>query len=73
LVFFSLILLFRYHIATGSEDNLCKIWDLRQIKNAYSIAAHQNLVSSVKFQRNKIIFFNKKQKILVKYLLIFCR
>ena len=41
----------RYHIATGSEDNLCKIWDLRQIKNAYSIAAHQNLVSMVKFQR----------------------
>jgi WD40 repeat protein len=41
----------RYHIATGSEDNLCKIWDLRQIKNAYSIAAHQNLVSTVKFQR----------------------
>jgi U4/U6 small nuclear ribonucleoprotein PRP4 len=65
-MFFSLILLFRYHIATGSEDNLCKIWDLRQIKNAYSIAAHQNLVSSVKFQRNKI-----KKKILIKYLLIF--
>ena len=42
---------FRYHIATGSEDNLCKIWDLRQTKNAYSIAAHQNLVSTVKFQR----------------------
>ena len=41
----------RYHIATGSEDNLCKIWDLRQIKNAYSIAAHQNLVSTVRFQR----------------------
>jgi U4/U6 small nuclear ribonucleoprotein PRP4 len=31
---------------------LCKIWDLRQIKNAYSIAAHQNLVSAVKFQRS---------------------
>ncbi|CAF4625042.1 unnamed protein product [Rotaria sp. Silwood1] len=42
-----------YHIATGSEDNLCKIWDLRQIKNAYSIAAHQNLVSTVKFQRTE--------------------
>jgi U4/U6 small nuclear ribonucleoprotein PRP4 len=49
---FSFILLFRYHIATGSEDNLCKVWDLRQIKNAYSIAAHQNLVSTVKFQRS---------------------
>lgn len=44
-------ILIRYHIATGSEDNLCKIWDLRQMKNAYSIAAHQNLVSTVKFQR----------------------
>jgi len=40
-----------YHLATGAEDNLCKIWDLRQTKNAYSIAAHQNLVSTVKFQR----------------------
>ena len=51
----------RYHIATGSEDNLCKIWDLRQTKNAYSIAAHQNLVSTVKFQRTfleQCIFLN---------------
>ncbi|CAF2852754.1 unnamed protein product [Rotaria sp. Silwood2] len=39
-----------YHIATGSENNSCKIWDLSQIKNVYSIAAHQNLVSTVKFQ-----------------------
>ena len=49
---------FSYHIATGSEDNLCKIWDLRQIKNAYSIAAHQNLVSTVKFQRQCISSFS---------------
>ncbi|CAF4511712.1 unnamed protein product, partial [Rotaria sp. Silwood2] len=42
-----------YHLATGSEDNLCKIWDLRQIKDVYSIAAHRNLVSTVKFQRTE--------------------
>ncbi|CAF4959098.1 unnamed protein product, partial [Rotaria socialis] len=42
-----------YHIATGSEDNLCKIWDLRPIKNVYNIAAHENLVSTVKFQRTE--------------------
>ncbi|CAF2103177.1 unnamed protein product [Rotaria magnacalcarata] len=39
--------------ATGSEDNLCKIWDLRQIKSVYSVAAHENLVSTVKFQCNE--------------------
>ncbi|CAF3609257.1 unnamed protein product [Rotaria socialis] len=42
-----------YHIATGSEDNLCKIWDLRPIKNVYNIAAHESLVSTVKFQRTE--------------------
>ncbi|CAM4962076.1 unnamed protein product [Rotaria socialis] len=39
--------------ATGSEDNLCKIWDLRPIKNVYNIAAHESLVSTVKFQRTE--------------------
>ncbi len=60
-IYLYLILLFisfRYHIATGSEDNSCKIWDLRQIKNVYSIAAHQNLVSTVKFQRMFLTFKN---------------
>ncbi|CAF1974723.1 unnamed protein product [Rotaria magnacalcarata] len=38
-------------MATGSEDNSCKIWDLRLIKNVYSVAAHENLVSTVKLQR----------------------
>ncbi len=39
-----------YHIATASEDNSVKIWDLRQIKNVYTIPAHKSLVSKVKFQ-----------------------
>lgn len=39
-----------YQIATGSEDNTAKIWDLRQSKCIYTIPAHNNLISKVKFQ-----------------------
>lgn len=42
---------FSYHAATGSGDNTCKVWDLRRRKCIYTIPSHQNLVSSVKFQR----------------------
>ncbi len=41
-----------YYIATGSEDNTCKIWDLRKRCCTYTIPSHTNLVSSVKFDRN---------------------
>lgn len=40
-----------YHIATGSGDNTCKVWDLRQRRCVYTIPAHQNLVTGVKFER----------------------
>lgn len=39
-----------YHIATGSGDNTCKVWDLRQRRCVYTIPAHQNLVTGVKFE-----------------------
>ncbi|EHB03294.1 U4/U6 small nuclear ribonucleoprotein Prp4, partial [Heterocephalus glaber] len=39
-----------YHIATGSGDNTCKVWDLRQRRCIYTIPAHQNLVTGVKFE-----------------------
>lgn len=41
-----------YHIATASEDNTCKIWDLRKRTVLYTIPAHTNLISDVKFQRD---------------------
>jgi U4/U6 small nuclear ribonucleoprotein PRP4 len=41
-----------YHIATASEDNTCKIWDLRKRSVLYTIPAHTNLISDVKFQRD---------------------
>lgn len=41
-----------YHVATGSGDNTCKVWDLRQRKCIYTIPAHQNLVTGVKFEPN---------------------
>ncbi|XP_051547680.1 U4/U6 small nuclear ribonucleoprotein Prp4-like [Myxocyprinus asiaticus] len=39
-----------FHVATSSGDNTCKVWDLRQ-RCINTIPTHQNLVSSVKFQR----------------------
>lgn len=39
-----------FHVVTGSEDNTAIIWDLRQRKRVYTIPAHTNLVSMVKFQ-----------------------
>ncbi|XP_031696313.1 U4/U6 small nuclear ribonucleoprotein Prp4 [Anarrhichthys ocellatus] len=40
----------RYHLATGSGDNTCKVWELRNRKCLYTVPAHQNLLSSVRFQ-----------------------
>lgn len=40
-----------YHIVTASEDNTCKIWDLRKRAIVYTIPAHTNLLSDVKFQK----------------------
>lgn len=41
-----------YHIATGSEDNSCRVWDLRRRGCVYTIPAHMNLLSHVKYQQN---------------------
>lgn len=41
---------YSYHIATGSEDNTARIWDLRKRSCTYTIPAHMNLVSGVKYQ-----------------------
>lgn len=41
-----------YHIATASEDNTCRIWDLRKRSVQYAIPAHTNLISDVKFQKD---------------------
>jgi U4/U6 small nuclear ribonucleoprotein PRP4 len=55
-----------YQIATGSEDNTCKIWDLRQNKCVYTIPAHKNLISKVRFQSKTgssiffLLFYNVK-------------
>lgn len=39
-----------YHLATGSEDNTCRIWDLRKKKSFYVIPAHSKQLSRVKFE-----------------------
>lgn len=37
-------------MASGGEDNTCRIWDLRKRKSLYVIPAHSNLISQVKFE-----------------------
>lgn len=39
-----------YHLATGGEDNTCRIWDLRKRKSLYVIPAHSKSLSEVKFE-----------------------
>ncbi|KAK7838766.1 u4/u6 small nuclear ribonucleoprotein prp4-like protein [Quercus suber] len=34
----------------GGEDNTCRVWDLRKRKTLYTIPAHSNLISEVKFE-----------------------
>ena len=36
-----------YHIATGSEDHSCRIWDLRKRGCVYVLPAHRSLISQV--------------------------
>ena len=43
-----------YHIATGGGDHIVNIWDIRKGDKIYSIPAHTNLVSHVKFQGNNL-------------------
>ena len=45
-----------YQIATGSEDHSIKIWNLRERKLEYTIAAHSNVVSKVKFDKQNSHF-----------------
>lgn len=41
----------RYHLASASADNSVKIWDIRTLRNLYTISAHQSLVSDVKYSK----------------------
>ncbi|KAK9456117.1 WD40-repeat-containing domain protein [Dipodascopsis uninucleata] len=38
-----------YQVATGSGDATIKIWDIRKVRAAYTIPAHKNIVSDLKF------------------------
>ena len=37
---------------TCSQDNSCKVWDLRKRNIEYTIPAHTKLVSGVKFEQS---------------------
>lgn len=40
-----------FHIATASQDNSCKIWDLRRRQPVYTIPSHTSINSDVKYQQ----------------------
>ena len=42
----------RYQIATGASDDTIRIWDMRSLKALYTIPAHLNNVSDVRFFRS---------------------
>lgn len=46
-----------YQLATGSDDNSVKIWDLRKKTNTHIVAAHTKLVSDVKFSHDGALMF----------------
>ena len=37
-------------MATGAEDHVCRVWDLRQRQCSYQLPAHSSLLSTVRFQ-----------------------
>jgi U4/U6 small nuclear ribonucleoprotein PRP4 len=39
-----------YQVATGSEDNSVKMWDLRKRSCVYTVPAHTKLISDIKFE-----------------------
>lgn len=41
-----------YQVATGSEDNSVKIWDLRRKSCVYTVPAHNGTVSDITYERN---------------------
>lgn len=38
------------HLATGSDDNACRIWDLRAKRCEYVLPAHRSLISAVRYE-----------------------
>jgi U4/U6 small nuclear ribonucleoprotein PRP4 len=44
-----------YHVATCSDDNTVRIWDLRKNGCAYTLPAHTNLVSQVKYHSESFL------------------
>lgn len=40
-----------YHLASASGDNTVKIWDMRTLRNIYTIPAHRSLVADVKYNK----------------------
>lgn len=65
-----------YHLATGGEDNTCRIWDLRKKRSLYTIPAHANLISQIKFEPQEGYFlvtasYDMTAKVIPRNLLVF--
>ena len=58
-----------YHVGTGGDDHTVDIWDIRRRGRIYTVPAHTNLVSHLKFQSKsqndvgETNFYEQKKKI----------
>jgi U4/U6 small nuclear ribonucleoprotein PRP4 len=41
-----------YQMATGSEDNTIRIWDIRASSTIYTIPAHTNVITQVRYWKS---------------------
>ena len=53
----SLLVFFRYQIATGAGDDTIRIWDMRSLKAIYTIPAHLSNVSDIRFFYANDLYF----------------
>ena len=46
---------YRFHVCTGGDDHTVDVWDIRRKGRIYTIPAHTNLVSHLKFQGKEVV------------------
>jgi U4/U6 small nuclear ribonucleoprotein PRP4 len=58
----SLTFVYRYQVATGSSDDTIRLWDMRAIRDLYTIPAHTSNVSDVRFFHANDLHFRSSSK-----------
>lgn len=53
-------MILRYELASCSGDNCVRIWDIRKLSTVYTIPAHQNLISDIKYYKGEAMCCGNK-------------